>query len=90
MDFHFCRHSKSGFFEVEFLLVLCFKFCRLLLAEDPKKREREIHHENYDQFASRLIQTIKSFPKEIIEKTISSVPFRIEMILKSKGEKTKY
>ena len=41
MDFHFCRRSKSGFFEVEFLLVLCFTFCRLLLAEDQKKKKRE-------------------------------------------------
>ena len=88
MDFHSCRHSKSGFFEAEFLYILCFTFSRLLVAEDANKRG--IHRENYHQFASRVIQAIKSFPKEIIDKTISSIPSRIEMILKSNGEKTKY
>ena len=69
MGFHSCRHSNSGFFEVEFLWILFFTFFRLILAEDAKKKR-------YSPWK------LPSVCRCVIQ-TISSIPSRIEMILKS-------
>ena len=52
--------------------------------------ERNIVKENFHQFSKRVKDTIESLPKEVIDRTIASKDKRIEQIIKSKGQRTKY
>ena len=52
--------------------------------------ERNIVKENFDQISKRVKETIESLPKEVIDRTIASMDKRIQQIIKSKGQRTKY
>ena len=65
-----------------------FHIVRKRLAEHAKTNN--LYHETYQQFSSRVIETIKSIPIDYINKTIDSLPKRMEMVVKSKGHRIKY
>lgn len=50
----------------------------------------EITRENYEQFYTRVQKTLKEFSVDFINKTIESMNRRIDMVIKTKGERTKY
>lgn len=52
--------------------------------------EKKIEHETYQEFSKRVAETICVFSKEIIDKTIESMPKRIIMVIEKKGARTKY
>lgn len=52
--------------------------------------DKGIKKENYSQFCSRDKKTCLNFSSETIDKTIDSMPKRINLIIKSKGLRTKY
>ena len=51
---------------------------------------QNIIRENYDAFSNRVRQTIYDIPQNIINKTIESMPHRMDMILKHNGRRLKY
>ncbi|XP_032240039.2 uncharacterized protein LOC116619398, partial [Nematostella vectensis] len=51
---------------------------------------QNITKENYALFSKREKETILNFDSHTIDKTIDSMPKRIDMILASKGQRTKY
>jgi len=65
-----------------------FHIVRRSLDKDALKRN--ITRESYDEFSTRVRDIIFNVPKELINKTIESLPRRIDMILKSKGQRLKY
>ena len=50
----------------------------------------KIKDETFAQFADRARRMCLSYPSDIIDKTIESMPKRITMVIKNKGERTKY
>ena len=52
--------------------------------------ELGISHESYTQFSKRVAKTISQIPVWLIDKTIESMPKRLEMVIKQKGGRTKY
>ena len=46
--------------------------------------------ETYEQFKDRVISTIKSIPREVINKTIASMANHVDEIIKRKGERLRY
>ena len=50
---------------------------------------RRIESESYQEFTRRVIDAVRAFPAEVIDRTIASLPGRIEMVLKGKGERIK-
>lgn len=58
------------------------------LRQDASKND--IQKENFEQFCLRAKIICLSFPSDIIDRTIESMPKRIAMVLKSKGHRTKY
>ena len=52
--------------------------------------EKNIKRESPKQFTERVRETMKNFPIDTIDKTIESMEKRINIIIKSKGERTKY
>ena len=52
--------------------------------------ENHIEHENFENFSKRVKQTMEDFPKDVIDKTIESMNKRIGLIIKCKGQRTKY
>ena len=52
--------------------------------------ENKITHESYAEFLQRIEQTLKSIPVEIIDRTIASMPKRINEVISRKGQRTKY
>ena len=48
---------------------------------------RRIESESYQEFTRRVIDAVRAFPAEVIDRTIASLPGRIEMVLKGKGER---
>ena len=53
-------------------------------------RERRIEIETLDEFASRVIATIKRTPVDLIDRTIDSQAGRMKMVIASKGDRIKY
>lgn len=51
---------------------------------------QQITNESYNQFSKRVAKTLKNFPVEQINKTIESMPNRLKMVVKGKGNRTKY
>ena len=49
-----------------------------------------ITSESYEQFQTRVIQVLRTFPIDIIDKTIDSMSKRINKMISSKGYRTKY
>ena len=52
--------------------------------------ERKIEKETFDEYATRVIETIKRTPVDLIDKTIASQRRRVESVIKSKGDRIKY
>lgn len=52
--------------------------------------DRNITKENFNQFSARVKETIEQVPVDIIDKTIKSMTKRIPLIIKLKGQRTKY
>ena len=69
------------------MLVLFFPFRRQLALE---AREEFIKKESYEDYVTRLKRTIQSIPVDVIDRTIDSLPGRVEMVIKSKGHRIKY
>ena len=49
-----------------------------------------IAHETYEEFCDRVKRTLIEYPIDIVDRTIESMPKRVQLILKSKGCRTKY
>ncbi|CAB4019395.1 Hypothetical predicted protein [Paramuricea clavata] len=49
-----------------------------------------ITSESYEQFQTRVLQVLRTFPIDIIDKTIDSMSKRINKMISSKGYRTKY
>ena len=49
-----------------------------------------ITSESYEQFQTRVFQVLRTFPVDIIDKTIDSMSKRINKMISSKGYRTKY
>ena len=52
--------------------------------------EQNITSETFEQFCKRIRFTILNYSAEIIDRTIDSMPKRINMIIKNKGQRLKY
>ena len=52
--------------------------------------EMNLEKETYEQFCHRAKQTVLGFDAGIIDKTIESMPKRIQAVIDSKGHRTKY
>ena len=50
----------------------------------------QIRKETYKQFCARVKKTLLSFSREIIDRTIESMDKRMDLIIKSKGQRIKY
>ena len=51
---------------------------------------KKIQKETFQQFVDRARRTCLSYSSEIIDRTIESMPKRIDMVIKNKGQRTKY
>ena len=51
---------------------------------------QNITRKSYDEFQSRVITTFLDWPSESIDKIIDSMNGRIDLIIKNKGNRTKY
>ena len=60
------------------------------LNSDALEKHKHEKHENFEKFSKRVKQTMEDFPKDEIDKTIESVNKRIGLIIKCKGQRTKY
>jgi hypothetical protein len=49
-----------------------------------------ITSESYEQFQTRVLQVLRTFPVDIIDKTIDSTSKQINKMISSKGYRTKY
>jgi len=47
-------------------------------------------HESYDDFVTRIRQIMLSFPGEVIDNLIGSMPKRLTAVVKNKGYRTNY
>ena len=65
-----------------------FHTVRRQLKEDALAKE--ITKETYGQFCSRVKTTIENLSVDLINKTIASLPDRLNAVIKSKGARTKY
>ena len=52
--------------------------------------EENMQQESFKKFSGRMKKTMENFPTSIIDKTIDSMDKRIGLIIKSKGQRTKY
>ena len=52
--------------------------------------EKKIESETYEQFCERVKTTLLNYSREIIDRTIESMPNRMKLILQGKGCRTKY
>ncbi len=57
---------------------------------DEDALDRAIMFENFDNFCLRVKETILQSDKNTIDKTIGSMEKRIELVIKNKGQRTKY
>ena len=65
-----------------------FHIAKSHLGQDAIKRR--ITQESHPQFLERIKATLYAIPVELINKTISSMPKRVEMVIQRKGERIKY
>ena len=54
------------------------------------KQLKNLEHETYEKFCKRAKKTVLNFPLDIINRTIESMPKRIDQVIKMKGQRTKY
>ena len=52
--------------------------------------EKDITDETFQSFSERLKRSMLSFPVKVIDKIISTMDKRINMVLKAKGQRIKY
>ena len=52
--------------------------------------EKQTGKETFEQYVRRVKETLFTFPSEIIDRTIESMPRRIDSVIKMKGQRTKY
>ena len=52
--------------------------------------EKNINEESFESFQSRVVDTLLRIPTDVINKTVSSMPKRIDAIIKNKGTRLKY
>ena len=52
--------------------------------------EKQIVKETFGEFCNRIKQTMMDFPSDVIDPTIESMPKRIGMVIKNKGNRIKY
>ena len=52
--------------------------------------EKKILYQDFNEFKRRIVETIRSFDKDIINGTISSMHKRLIQITKNNGCRTKY
>ncbi|MEE8289558.1 MAG: transposase [Nitrosomonadaceae bacterium] len=53
-------------------------------------RDADITCESYEEFVSRCRDTLLSFPVDVIDRTIDSMPKRLKAIIAGEGQRTKY
>ena len=63
-------------------------FARRKLREDAL--EKVLENENLKDFKLRLLATMQSIPSDVIDRTIASLPKRMDLIVKGRGERIKY
>ena len=51
---------------------------------------KQITHETFDEFSSRVEKTMKEFPVQTINNIIDSMESRVDMVLKGKGNRIRY
>ena len=64
-----------------------------LIGEKVLKKDAlasNMQYESFDNFCERVERTCLEFSPEIIDRTISSMPKRIDLVIKGKGNRTKY
>jgi hypothetical protein len=52
--------------------------------------EQKIRKENFEQFSERCRKTLLEYSTAVIDRTIDSMPKRIDMVVKKKGQRIKY
>ena len=52
-------------------------------------KQNSITTETCDEFVSRIKRSLWSIPKDYIDKTLASMPNRINLIVKAKGHRMK-
>ncbi len=52
--------------------------------------DMNLERESYPDFCKRVQKTVLNFDKSIIDKTIQSMPKRLDAVIKGKGHRTKY
>ena len=52
--------------------------------------QKSIQRESYAQFCDRVKESLLSYSTDVIDKTIESMVKRIDMVIKRKGQRTKY
>jgi len=58
--------------------------------KDLKKGSASLEHETREEFVKRIKRTLYGIDTGIIDRTIESMEKRLELIIKNKGERTKY
>ena len=53
-------------------------------------KKNRIEKETYDEYASRVMETIRNMPKDLIDETIKSLPERVQAVIDSKGDRSKW
>jgi len=65
-----------------------FNLVRRDLAEFAK--QNELKNESYEDFAVRVKETLLAVDTDLIDRTIKSLPNRLDMVIRGKGLRTKY
>ena len=65
-----------------------FHLVRKQLARDAIKNE--IKKESYDELSKRVSTTLLNFPIDTIRKTIDTMEKRLKLVIKGRGNRTKY
>ena len=65
-----------------------FHLVKKILDADAMKNN--IRYETYEQFSARIVETFKELDHTLIDRTIASMPKRIDAIIGNKGSRTKY
>ncbi len=53
-------------------------------------KENRIEKETYKDFVVRVMDTIRNMPTDVIDRTIESLPGRMQMVINTKGDRSKY
>ena len=65
-----------------------FHLAKVRLRKEAMKNE--IMEETYPDFLERITKTLKGIPVEVINKTILSMPKRVDLVIQNKGQRLKY